>query len=261
MWLSTNPGATKPPSRSIDVGARELAAADVVAAQPRDDIVAHRHGGGVGVGGAVHPAVDQQRRVRDRRDGWRAGQSLVTGQNYVWGRAGVRSSRAARESATRRLVRQGGRSTSRTSIDFAVDVVVVRGRVALTQPAPNSVVSVISGTRHRRPRIAMAVNPGPATARTGGTSSNSPSAVVTSPGNQDQAGGQGDHRAVAQRRARFGQAGSQLPDLTEELRPGQRRQQAPPEHEGGQQHQQGPAPPDRRHQRDDHRELDDGVDE
>ena len=62
----------------LDVGTRELAAADVVAAQPRDDITAHRHGGGVGVGRAVHPAVDQQRRA----------ESSVTGQNYVWPRAG-----------------------------------------------------------------------------------------------------------------------------------------------------------------------------
>ena len=44
----------------LDVGARELAATDVVAAQPRNDVTADGHGGGVGVSRAVHPAVDQQ---------------------------------------------------------------------------------------------------------------------------------------------------------------------------------------------------------
>ena len=34
----------------FDLGARKLAATDVIAAQPCDDVVAHRQGGGVGVG-------------------------------------------------------------------------------------------------------------------------------------------------------------------------------------------------------------------
>ncbi len=44
----------------LHVSVWELVAADVVAAQPGDDIAAHRHRGGFGVGGAVHPAVDQE---------------------------------------------------------------------------------------------------------------------------------------------------------------------------------------------------------
>jgi len=35
----------------LDFGVGELTAADVIAAQPRDDVAAHGHGGGVGVGG------------------------------------------------------------------------------------------------------------------------------------------------------------------------------------------------------------------
>ena len=58
-----------------DIGTGELAPADIVAAQPRHDAVADRHGGGVGMGRAVHPAVDQQRRG-----------IAVTCQNYVWPR-------------------------------------------------------------------------------------------------------------------------------------------------------------------------------
>ena len=38
----------------------KLSAPDVVAAEPCDDAVAHRHGGGVGHGRAVHPAVQQK---------------------------------------------------------------------------------------------------------------------------------------------------------------------------------------------------------
>ena len=48
------------------LGARELAAAHLIAAQPGNETVAHRHGGGVGVGRAVHPAVYQQRRRAHR---------------------------------------------------------------------------------------------------------------------------------------------------------------------------------------------------
>ncbi len=61
-WLSTKAGATKPPSRSTICGVGELCAADVVAAQPRHDTVAHRHRGRVGHGRAVHPAVEQEGR-------------------------------------------------------------------------------------------------------------------------------------------------------------------------------------------------------
>ena len=43
-----------------DVGAGELVAPDVVAAQPHHGAVAHRHRGGVGMARAVHPAVEQQ---------------------------------------------------------------------------------------------------------------------------------------------------------------------------------------------------------
>ena len=49
-----------------DLGVGELRAADVVAAEPRDDAVADRHRGGVGHGRAVHPAADQQRRQLSR---------------------------------------------------------------------------------------------------------------------------------------------------------------------------------------------------
>ena len=45
-----------------DLGVGELGAADVVAAEPRDDAVAHGHRGGVGHGRAVHPAVEEQGR-------------------------------------------------------------------------------------------------------------------------------------------------------------------------------------------------------
>ncbi len=44
----------------LHLGVRELTAANVVATQPGHDVAAHRHGCGVGVGRAVHPAVDQQ---------------------------------------------------------------------------------------------------------------------------------------------------------------------------------------------------------
>ena len=44
------------------LGAGELTAAHLIAAQPGNETVAHRHGGGVGVARAVDPAVDQQRR-------------------------------------------------------------------------------------------------------------------------------------------------------------------------------------------------------
>ena len=43
-----------------DLGVGKHAAADVVAAQPRHDAVADGHRGRVGLGRAVHPAVDQQ---------------------------------------------------------------------------------------------------------------------------------------------------------------------------------------------------------
>ena len=43
-----------------DVGTGELASTDIVAAQPHHDAVADRHRGGVGMGRAVNPAVDQQ---------------------------------------------------------------------------------------------------------------------------------------------------------------------------------------------------------
>ena len=43
------------------LGVGKLPAADVIAAQPRDDLTAHRHSGRVGMGGTVHPAVQQQR--------------------------------------------------------------------------------------------------------------------------------------------------------------------------------------------------------
>ncbi len=43
-----------------DLGMGELVAADVVAAEPDHDTVAHRHRGGVGVRRAVHAAVEQQ---------------------------------------------------------------------------------------------------------------------------------------------------------------------------------------------------------
>ena len=45
-----------------DLGVGKLGAADVVAAEPRDDAVAHGHRGGVGHGRAVHPAVQQKGR-------------------------------------------------------------------------------------------------------------------------------------------------------------------------------------------------------
>ena len=74
----------------------------------------------------------------------------------------------------------------------------------------------------------MAASPGPATDRIGGTSSNSPSAVVTSPGTMTRTDGQRDQRAVAHRAARFGQAGPQLADLVDEVRTGHRRQKPHP---------------------------------
>ena len=63
--------------RAGEVGHRrvgKLRAADVVAAEPGDDAVTHRHRGRVGHGRAVHPAVEQQRgrhfRVSGRFDAW-----------------------------------------------------------------------------------------------------------------------------------------------------------------------------------------------
>ncbi len=50
----------KPTAKILDLGIGEVTAADVIAAQPGDDVAADRHSGGVGVGRAVHPAVDQQ---------------------------------------------------------------------------------------------------------------------------------------------------------------------------------------------------------
>ena len=81
------------------------------------------------------------------------------------------------------------------------------------------------------------------------------------PWHQEQDRGQGDHRAVVQRAARLIQAGSEPRQLANEMRTGHRGKEPPAEDEGGQQRQQGPAPADRRHQRDDDREFDNGVDE
>src|SRR5271168_1182486 len=44
-----------------DVGTGELAATHVVATEPDHDTAADRHRGGVGMGRAVNPTVDQQR--------------------------------------------------------------------------------------------------------------------------------------------------------------------------------------------------------
>src|ERR1700691_2542986 len=62
-----------------DVGTGELAATHVVATEPDHHTVADRHGGGVRVGRAVNPAVDQQR-CRDlshaaKPTGWPTGYS------------------------------------------------------------------------------------------------------------------------------------------------------------------------------------------
>ncbi len=43
------------------LGVGELATADVVTTQPRHNVAAHRHSGGVGMGRTVHPAIHQQR--------------------------------------------------------------------------------------------------------------------------------------------------------------------------------------------------------
>jgi hypothetical protein len=43
------------------VGVRKLTTPHLIAAQPGDDIAADRHGGGVGMGGTMHPPVHQQR--------------------------------------------------------------------------------------------------------------------------------------------------------------------------------------------------------
>ena len=43
-----------------DLGVGKLGAANVIAAEPRDDAVAHGHRRGVGHGGAVHPPVEQE---------------------------------------------------------------------------------------------------------------------------------------------------------------------------------------------------------
>ena len=55
MWLSTNAGRHEAAVEVDHFGVGELVAADVVAAQPRHDVAAHRHGGGVGMGRTVHP--------------------------------------------------------------------------------------------------------------------------------------------------------------------------------------------------------------
>ena len=47
-----------------DLGVRKLSAADVVAAQPRDDAVADRHRGRIGMGRAVHPPAYKKGRHR-----------------------------------------------------------------------------------------------------------------------------------------------------------------------------------------------------
>src|SRR5689334_21000736 len=80
-------------------------------------------------------------------------------------------------------------------------------------------------------------------------------------GCEDQQYGQADQRTIAGRGALFGQARAQPPDLAEEARTRERGDDAPAEQEGAQQRQQGPAPADRRYQREDHREFDDGVDQ
>ncbi|AAK46392.1 Putative uncharacterized protein [Mycobacterium tuberculosis variant bovis] len=77
--------------------------------------------------------------------------------------------------------------------------------------------------------------------------------------NKHQDRGNGDQRAVTQCASWFRQAGSQPQEPSAELPATERRQQTEPEDERRQQHQQSPAKPDRRRQRENHRELDDGV--
>ncbi len=135
------------------------------------------------------------------------------------------------------------------------------GSVPLSPKAPAmlAAASAVSGTLRKKPRTAIAVSPGRASARIGGNQQTQPHRRGDQTRNKHQDRGNGDQRAVTQCASWFRQAGSQPQEPSAELPATERRQQTEPEDERRQQHQQSPAKPDRRRQRENHRELDDGV--